>query len=708
MPDTLTGGYMNGPGMKLRIFFRWALRNYAAIGVPQVKILNQQEFDKATIETALEAAIPPTAVQQYQVTFVKLHRYDLEFFVEQHILDNYPERLTWTYTVDAVPFVGARITWAAPYGVGPTTISVPDDDGEMWFYITYNVVQSSPQTIFTKMWCYKLNSGNAVLDGIPQISIPTGKFIPFIPVRLDGEFLSESHLPTTYTLAKKAYKKLTGQKMSKLVEQLQENDDLEDIDHAYIVQGVALNCYENEGKKYLFKLFDWLRTYSRGVPDYEAWRTERLTSYTVTRVLGNHAYASYEGDADAQYNYIYDNSEFQYYPSNRPLTSISLQAEGLAAVAKLWMVIKWSAISKFTGSGQKRPGAQTGDLWWTVGSSYTTGQGQVFVGGTIVPYNTKADDVVELHWQVSDTQWETLQFIGLEHENKVYSKKSVEITAKEALADEDESGFIVPIHYETLRSMSLVESTQMAIASNYLVLNSYQVVKQKWYQTGFFKIVVVVVIIAITVATAGTGTAPAVGILGSAASVGAALGFTGLMATIVGAVANAIAAMILTQLLTKVSTMVFGEKIGMIIAAVASVIAMNVGSTLMSGGSMAQAWGSLMSASNIMSMTSAVGNGIQGYLQAATAEFGMKTQKVLEQYDKDSNNIQKMYLDQFGYGTFNFDATRLTDTVLSGNFESEATFLSRTLMTGTDIADMSLNMLTNFADMTLSLDTIGS
>jgi hypothetical protein len=37
-------------------------------------------------------------------------------------------------------------------------------------------------------------------------------------------------------------------------------------------------------------------------------------------------------------------------------------------------------------------------------------------------------------------------------------------------------------------------------------------------------------------------------------------------------------------------------------------------------------------------------------------------------------------------------------------WESQTAFLDRTLMTGSDIAEMSLDMLTNFTDLTLNTD----
>jgi hypothetical protein len=256
--------------------------------------------------------------------------------------------------------------------------------------------------------------------------------------------------------------------------------------------------------------------------------------------------------------------------------------------------------------------------------------------------------------------------------------------------------------------MPLVWSTQVMCSATWVVFNCYEVVKQKWYQTAIFKIIVFVVMIAITVATGGAG---AIGLLGTAGSVGASLGFTGLMAVIVGAVANALAAMILMAIISKLSVAVFGAKLGALIATIASVMAMTVGAGMMSGQSLAASWGNLMSAQNLIGLTSSVGKGVAGYIQAGAMEWMQKTEDLMNEYEKASAAIQKQYIEEFGIGKFAFDPLGLTDVVNVGKDsvgETPQMFLDRTLMTGSDIAGLSLDMISGFANMTLAPATTGS
>jgi hypothetical protein len=181
------------------------------------------------------------------------------------------------------------------------------------------------------------------------------------------------------------------------------------------------------------------------------------------------------------------------------------------------------------------------------------------------------------------------------------------------------------------------------------------------------------------------------------------------MAVIVGAVANALAAMILVNLLGKVSVAVFGAKFGMIIAQVAGVMAMAVGGGMMSGQTLATSWGNLMSAGNILTMTSSVGNGVAGYVQSSAMEWQAKTAALTNEYEKAAKSIQDQWIKEFGLGKFAFDPMGLTNNVgMNSVGETPSMFLDRTLMCGSDVAGMSLDMLSNFAKYTTDVSTIAS
>src|SRR5699024_5543309 len=154
---------------------------------------------------------------------------------------------------------------------------------------------------------------------------------------------------------------------------------------------------------------------------------------------------------------------------------------------------------------------------------------------------------------------------------------------------------------------------------------------------------------------------------------------------------------IMISIVTKVSTSLFGDKLGFIIAAVASMVAMNVGTALSTGTSLSTLAGEMMNAQNIMQLTSSVGNGISQYINASTAATMQKAENVLQQYNIDMMVINKQDEEMFGTA-----GQGVIDPMQFVSMESMDSLLSRTLMTGSDIADMALSMMGSYTDMALN------
>jgi hypothetical protein len=124
---------------------------------------------------------------------------------------------------------------------------------------------------------------------------------------------------------------------------------------------------------------------------------------------------------------------------------------------------------------------------------------------------------------------------------------------------------------------------------------------------------------------------------------------------------------------------------------------------IMSGQSLSAMWGSMMSAQNLMMLTNALGTGIADYVKASAMNTIEETQELMVDYQKEANRIQGLYAENIGYGNGMIDPLNLTSFLA----ESGSQFVSRTLMTGTDIAQMSMDMLTNFSDYTINVDLPG-
>lgn len=363
--------------------------------------------------------------------------------------------------------------------------------------------------------------------------------------------------------------------------------------------------------------------------------------------------------------------------------------------------IGWRAISEKRGTGLAKPDAKPGDLWWEVRTPHSFNLfGQD--GQVITKKSNQKDDYVILWWQVGSDSWRALHIQGLVHNNFVYLGKDVETTATEAILDDEPSGFIVPLQYSTYTEMGLIPATQMSTSCMHLVLNSYKVVKKKWYQTGLFKIVLIIAIIA-TIYFTGGFSAQGLGVLGSNLAVGMAVGLTGIAAIIVGVVANAVAAMVITSLITKGASAAFGAKIGSIVGVLASIVAINGLTNMAGSGSFAINFGSMARAENLLKLAGAAGNAYSGFVEASVADIARETQEMLDEYKSESEKISALYEELIGSDRGVIDPMSFTD---AGNafVESPGSFLGRTLMTGSDIADLSMEMLSNFADITLSTE----
>lgn len=558
------------------------------------------------------------------------------------------------------------------------------------------------QTIIDKSWSalktiiYKKGSGNAVFDAMFAPETANSTFLPFIPVRLDNEMIGPTLLPEVYALNKKALPRATGSEYDPLVQSLRVNSSLRDIDYGYITFGVALNTKEDSSKKYLYKFFQtMLLNAGGGVGEYNSWRSAWQIADQSQR-----NWLSWKNAQGEPSNPLFGAPEPNRIPYPAPWGN---QLRVSSNKMNYDMRVHWASLEEETFTGLAWEGAKQGQI--RVVKGITTTYEQLIMSGGAATWETVEHDAVKITWQDGLNTYRTMSVTDLWHVNMIYKGKAVYTGGAEALNDPEESGFIIPMHEGIYKAMSLVDTSQMSMASGYMVFNCYKVVKQKWYQTSWFKIVLVIIVIVVTVITAGAGGASA-GLLGTAAGVGASLGFAGVTAIIVGTIANAVAAMLLTQILTMGATALFGDKVGTIIGAIASVVAVSVGSSMMSGQGVAVGFSNLSNAENILKLSVAAGNGLAAYVGAKTEEVLKQTQEVVKQYGHDSQAIMNAWEKNLGYGQVSIDPTVLTDSSQKYDYipESSSVFMSRTLLTGSEIAGMTNDMLSNFTRMTLSTE----
>ncbi len=550
----------------------------------------------------------------------------------------------------------------------------------------------------TQMFIYRIGSGNAAIDAAVQDIANYGKFFPAIPVRMNNRFLSLNNNAAVYRLAKKAYKKAVDGNFDKLVDNLKDNEDLEDIDYAYIVWGVSINTKENTSKKYVYEFFRKLMQNQIGGPTvFNDWLQAKENFKQTSEAWQRWANAQKNPS-----NPLYGAPEPQYQGPNPTQTENILRIDNNGTFDTNYDIrLNWAYITQSANiTGKGRTGAKKGDIWWVERPAIEIpSTGGRWVDGDWVPGPSTYIYVVRLYNQYADNTYNYLDIVDLKHKNYIYGGKFVEILAKDAIKDTDESGFIVPLHYATYKELSLIDGTQMSTACAYLVLNCYQTRKVRWYERGIFKVLLVVVIAVVSVLfTGGAG----FGLLGSHFAVGASLGFTGLTAAIVGSVANALAAMILMSVIDVISTRIFGAAIGAIVGMVFSFVAMQGISAWRTTGSFAINWGDFLKVDNLLKLTDSVGRAYQGFVQQNIIDMNAQITDMQTKAENQTKEMQAAFYKEFGYGMSGVDPMMFVDSnkLL---IESSDTFLTRTLMTGSQIAAMSMDMLTDFANLTLAL-----
>ena len=545
-----------------------------------------------------------------------------------------------------------------------------------------------------KVVIYKKGDGNPAYDAMFDTPQNMGEFFPFIPVRIWNNFISEEYMPDQLPWNKKAVKRVFDKKFSFLVDQLESSESLGDIDFAYCVFGTSLNTKENAARKYIYKFFQLLNQYGQtGDAEYQAWKIKWQQEN-----LKQERWVEWR---DAQSNPLdplfgTDEPPRATYP-DAPYRRLTCRSDQF----NFNMNLNYTSITESIIPGLGKPGAKVGNTWFTVADAST--YKEILISGGITGDREFNDNTILMYWQDKADSYRVMAVSGLWHNYMIYGGKGVDIHGPDALNDPEESGFIIPLHEGVFRSMSLKDATQMGTAAGYMVLNSYQVVKQKWYSSTWFKVVLIVAVIIITIVTWG-GAAPAgAGVLGTAASVGASIGLAGTAAIIAGAAINALAGMLIAQLIMQASVALLGPEVGAIVGAIAGVAALSMGTSLANGGTAMQGLQNMTSAVNLTKATVAAGKGYSVAVQGKIDEIQDKIEKLQTDYKDKMMEVYNAWSENLGFNKATIDISALSESArVDYVYENLETFMQRTLMTGTDIADITNGLISSFTDASIS------
>lgn len=567
-----------------------------------------------------------------------------------------------------------------------------------------------------KVFIYQIGTGNAVLDGL-VVDVDTSglqqEFYPFIPLRIKNVSLKDPIYNSTtgnglYDEMSKAYKHGFGYQKSigSLIDIIEENESIDDIDYAYLCFGVSLNTKEKACRRYVFNFFERLIPFQQGgsgsfMSNFQA----QVQAYDEALAALNawEAEVASIGNGENYLN-IPPRPELPALPVP-PSNTIRLNEAELGFDLRLVWV--HAEIEQFTGQFDIDPEtagfqpAKKGDIVFRNGSYFSWERRESYnnLNTEQQLLLTSTIPSMEIYWQTSDNTYRVMTIWGLVHYNYVYKGKAVVITSNEALEDNEESGFLVPLHYPTMLEMGIVDYTQMSTANSFILFNSYKITKQRWYQRGLFKILLVVLIIIVVVIVAPSAFAAGSGVLGGNLAIGTALGLTGTAAIVAGVVANYIASIIISEVLKEVGTAIFGEKWAALFAAIAGFA---LGAAI-SGTN-------LFSAEGLLRFGNAFANGYAGWVQGDIAEMQSDLEADQNTYEERMDYINDLIADLGGGNGLNFNPLFLTERSGNGRGsggsylpETADEYIRRTTMTGSDIVELTHSMVYNYVDVAKTL-----
>lgn len=710
--QSIQDGLRNSTVLRTATFFQWARQHYA-LGLPDARLGAEVSVTGQGLLPALRSALRLNERHRLRILSSRIDDADLSYWAEAWVILHRPALgvMDWTVRLD-------RVTSELVIQLPEEVVRIPAPADLLWglaargrkiLFVVHEVQErvqaganqglwvSRPTALFT----YRMGTGNETFDALIPAQTNLAEFYPAIPVRLDNGSVAER---SDFGDLAKAYRRLTGASFEELVDQIDEHENRGDMDHVFVVPGVSLNTKNEGGLAYLYLFFQELaRLQQLG---------ESRTDFIQREGQGIHAQAHWlrwlagnMAGTGSSLSPVYgaDPTEGRAYVT---LPDRNVLRVSMPEMPELDMRVSWNRIEETQHLGNmkrfdgvQREMAKRGSFWMVPLRDVRL---QVPAG---LPEGLQTDarlERVALLHQYSRHRYRMLTISRLEHRNYVYGDHAAYTSAGDALADQNPSSFLVPMHYPTLRKLSQVQKAELAKGGVFLVVNSVEHVRQRWWQRGWFRVVAFLGALAFSVVTAGGSLAAAGGLLGTNAAVGAMLGASAATAAIVGAVANTLAGLVLTSVIFKGAIKIFGEKWGAVISAVVSFVALSAGASMSMGQPFDVAMQNLMRPENLLKLSDSVTGAAANWMQADTLGLQEAMTRAGEENAREMEELTRRAEDILGSSTASFDVMLLTDAPEHFG-ETSAVFLDRTLMTGSDLAAMSLQMIEGFADLALEL-----
>jgi len=611
------------------------------------------------------------------------------------------------------------------------TISAPADLIWAWqnqsrlLYVIYRVLTQDPITRAAtqterRLYTYRLGSrGNATLDALASQDTAVSGFYPVYFLRRFNKSVKD--FPDEYDKLKKAYKTLYGSSVDPLIESVESSESIDDIDFCYLFQGVSLGTTSQTGLHYLFDFFEVLReNQTTSKAQHVAYETIRRPAFIDDRrwdsaasaILNNDVYnVSFKAGFASAPHPVFTGKPHPQRVVFSPGESTTFD-EDFTAVGqtKFRYALSWSYIDRqfYVGNAANHPGTvareplKKGEHWFTGGPpAYVWAKNLLRERDNPEEWVKQAIPSVLLFRQYDKNRYTVLEMAGLNHENYVYEEHKEITSALDAIGNPT-SPFLVPLHEPTLDNIGMSKRASLAATSSYLVFNAYEQVNVPWYASGFFRILLIAASLLLPYVFAPISSlATAGGVLGTNLAVGSILGLTGTAAIVAGAAANMVAGILVNRLITWGAQELLGEEFGALVGAVLSFVAFNVMEGGLLDGGISFDWTNLFTGENLLQMTNSVVSGYNHMLSIQTGDIYADLEELNTKEQKELEEIQKLW-DELTPESTLLDPMLLTEGTLDYG-ESRSVFLSRTLMTGGDIASLSTGYISDFTRFSLRL-----
>lgn len=492
-PD-IVGNYLNGIYVNSNRYYSYARDSYY-YGLPdgsQETIKTQDYIIQPIIEK--EVGFPITLVSNM------LDKCDGDSLAYPWLTENrgwdYKTNLCSTHSLTEDDGSGTQVPITAPLyfdGAEPTgtnqlTIQYTYNDGVSKYvrevvsltnvypgeYYHHVIYVERGKTEPRYYWNYRVNNGTyPELNVNPAIDLES-PYYPVVPIREHNKDLTEDKDSELYKTSKYLLN-IIGLDITELAEGINENPDVSDIDHAYVIMGIDILSEKSQSIRYLHDYFDYLN-------DLNPYTLSRYKNYLLNR-------DSYD-DTNPPPVEVITIKDANYH--------IELAYSYITSEIKTGTI---GSINECTRTDKVEPAH--------VGEGYSADQSSVI-----------------FRRQLTETTYSEVEVFGLTHVNYIYGNYSVNTALGDAYAvdsqgDRTNMNFVVPLNYAVVRSMGIFKANELMYDAIKMVFNSVETVKLKWYQTQFFKFVLIIVAIAITIITYQPG-ALTQSLLGGAVAVGTA------------------------------------------------------------------------------------------------------------------------------------------------------------------------------------------